>query len=452
MELTDDYILRLITYITFQGDASEELTSLLKLSMDKELLDEYDKYPLFKPLKKAITMVYRGTTGIPIIQEFNTYFKEEYITELQPFFEENKNNLYITSEDIRIFSDWISNKMTEKLVMDIIAVMNKQQTKDEIDYTDIKDSLHLYYKDINSTKTEFNQLEISDISSVEKIITKLHKKDQFEHSYVSTGLDSLDEYTQLGGLDPGRLMYIAASSGVGKSISLLHTSYKNYRLNKKVLYITLENTLDESVLRWISMSSNLSTKELALLDTEEILEEYEKFLMKYKTQDNYLEMKYFPTDTDLNDIMFYIKSRPYHPDLVVLDYLDLAGIPKHIRRYRDEYIQSGKMVHEMKHLAGELKTVVATASQLNRQGIDNEDADLQEIATSIRKAEISDLFLIMRQSEEMYQNGRVDYFVGKSRISPKKIIVQCSFDPSSMSIKELSSFLARPKEKKKKQY
>lgn len=449
MELTKEFLLRVLTHVTFDGNSDTEMNYLVKTADDYGILNEVDKYPLFKPLRKAIKMVYRGASGIPIIQEYNTFFKDLYITDLEPFFRENKHSTVIGTEDCRIFKDFIKNKLTERLVMDIIDTMTSQKDANEIDYSDINNSLHKYYEDLTSIKVEFNKIEVSDVDKIRKILDKTRKAEDPDHVYVSTGFDKLDDYLQFRGVEPGRLLYFAAASGVGKSITMLHTGYKNYKNDKKVLYITLENTVDETISRWLSMSNKLATQEINSYDTEEIMTKYNEFLDKYKTNNNLFEMKYFPAGTYLDDIIFYVKSRPYNPDIVMIDYLDLAGVPNKIAKYKDIYVQLGKMAFKLKQLASETNTVVATASQLNRQGIDNEYSDLDEIAGSIQKAEVADLFIIMRQSEEMYQNGQVDYYVAKSRMSKKKIVVQCNLDPASMSIKELTTFIAKPKPKKK---
>jgi len=92
----------------------------------------------------------------------------------------------------------------------------------------------------------------------------------------------------------------------------------------------------------------------------------------------------------------------------------------------------------LKGIASENSFVIYTASQMNREGYDNDNSNIQHVAGSWGKVSNSDLFFILRQTKNMYHNNKIDIVLGKSRISHKNLILRCSFDPSTMHIEEES--------------
>ncbi len=119
-------------------------------------------------------------------------------------------------------------------------------------------------KDISSDQSKCYSKRSQEISSIKESPIKR----------ISTGYKEFDRVLG-GGLVPGSLVLIGGDPGIGKSTLLLQTATE-IALNKKVLYITAEESASQVQLRWNRLKKIQSKLHiLAETDLEVILQELE---------------------------------------------------------------------------------------------------------------------------------------------------------------------------------
>ena len=266
--------------------------------------------------------------------------------------------------------------------------------------------------------------------------------DQIEISYsgknsITTGYEDLDSYMN-GGFEPSRLYVFGGASGDGKSVLLLNFA-KNAIGRKKAenpkkeiyIYVTLENLIDESLIR---LYCNFAQKEIKQVienyDTERI--QIERVLKEWQEINNsILVMAYFPpTITSVADLLVYIdeiKNR-YKDEGIVkgvyIDYLDLLMAGQKFDLHR---LEMGQITIDLKVLAVRLQIPVVTVTQVNRSGYDHkENISLVHMSESIKKVEHSDFVAMIRSFLEAEENakfltkeGKLQISIGKNRSGPK---------------------------------
>jgi len=265
---------------------------------------------------------------------------------------------------------------------------------------------------------------------------------QIEISYsgknsISTGYKELNKYMN-GGFEPSRLYVFGGASGDGKSVLLLNFARKavereKNRMGKKEIfvYITLENLIDETLMRLYCAHKDMGIKEVIRDYSNERIT-MERELKEWQLENNsVLVMAYFPpTITSVADILVFvedIKNR-YKEDGVVkgvyIDYLDLLMAGQKFDLHR---LEMGQVTIDLKVLAVRLTAPVITVTQLNRSGYDHkENLSLTQMGESIKKVEHSDFVALIRSVKEVEGEERIltetsemSIHIGKNRSGPK---------------------------------
>lgn len=243
---------------------------------------------------------------------------------------------------------------------------------------------------------------------------------------IPTGFDILDNYIFRGGLEPSRLYILAGGSGSGKSslmLNFLQNAAINNRIecknnNKKIfLYITLENTIEESLLRYYMSKNNKNLTE-SLKDISEGVNIKNSLLEDLEKNNSNIIMKYFPANSiGVLDIEVVINNilDIYGPDslkAVYIDYLDILKSEKQTENFRFElsYITIG-----LKCLAVAYNVPIITGSQLTKNVYtikSGSELNLSYMSESIKKVEHADCVILMIYDEN--QNV-VHVKIGKNR-------------------------------------
>jgi replicative DNA helicase len=216
---------------------------------------------------------------------------------------------------------------------------------------------------------------------------------------VPTGFFYLDRDLQ-GGPRPGDLCLVIAPSGSGKTMTLINIARGAMLAGKRVLFITLEMTIEALARRFYA--SITRTDYWALKDPK-IFEIAKRELVKWKTKnpDSDLAIKFWPTGSvTVKDISNYIKRHTTEHgeiDLIVVDYGDIV---KPSQNYDSSYDEQGRIYTELKGLAQTWNVPVWTASQTNRAAFTAGNTGLHHTAESIKKIYVSDLALTQSQNEQ----------------------------------------------------
>tara|TARA_R110000850_G_scaffold273704_1_gene410421 strand:+ start:2954 stop:4324 length:1371 start_codon:yes stop_codon:yes gene_type:complete len=253
---------------------------------------------------------------------------------------------------------------------------------------------------------------------------------------TSTGWTTVD-YPLYGGFNRGELNIFAGGSGAGKSLFLQNLALNWAEKGYNVLYVSLELSEDLCGMRFDSMLTGHSTKQLFKNIDDVAL----KIAMKGKKSGG-MQIVQLPNGINVNDLKAYIKEYQIQHNLkvdcVLLDYLDLMN-PAKVKISSDNISQKDKHVsEELRNFAMEGDYLFATASQLNRGAVDEVEFDHSHIAGGLSKIQTADNVVGIFSSRSMRERGRIQIQFMKTRSSSgvgQK--VDLGFDVDSLRIRDL---------------
>jgi len=416
--------------------------SILKLRSERrppdQIIDNILSAEHFDELSSFLKAL--STKVIPedkIINAVNQVCEKKRLVQLQrdiPFVEEfvgkfNTSSFTDTSETLQYWEELIS-----KLHSSVLEEKRKEARSNikELDllndnYTDVIDQIELSYSGKNS---------------------------------ISTGYNELDGYLN-GGHEPTRLYIYGGCSGDGKSVLLNNFVRNSIECNKDTtgpmsmfMYFTMENLIDESLMRLYCSYTNKDIKEVIRNY------EYEKTIMERTMKDWQLEhnamvcTSYFaPTMTSVSDLVAYcdiIQAR-YEGRAVLrgvyVDYLDLLRSGQVFDIHR---LEMGQVTIDMKVAAVTQGVPWVTVTQLNRGAYDNKEMpNLTNMSESIKKVEHADFVGILRNTQPTVDPGADARFVptdgdfkiiiGKNRSGPKNQIINLKSNFSRFRIDDNGS-------------
>jgi replicative DNA helicase len=283
---------------------------------------------------------------------------------------------------------------------------------------------------------------------------------------TSTGFPFFDNDILYGGFDKSRLYVFGGGSGSGKSTMLNNlitrsaTSGSIYLEGKQNLkdiervyiYITLENTIEEALLRTYMPMFNASLRDvLKEISTDEKAFEHmkAKILEELAKNRSTIIMKYFPAmSISAVDIMGIVDDviSEYGKDVIkglYIDYLDLLKTDTKYDLYRMEL---GHITLSLKSLAVEYNIPVITATQLGRSAYkirDSKELGVEQIGESIKKVEHADFVALLGKdpTDQSLVHGKI----GKNRAGRANVAVDFKVDFSMY--KFISAMAASEKEK-----
>lgn len=287
-----------------------------------------------------------------------------------------------------------------------------------------------------------NMMESNRSLAIEAAASLDLAKDDFSHviemiqkkydtsNTTSTGFKFLDTSIMSGGYEPSRLYVYGGGSGAGKSTILNNTIYKsagtpnkNYQegvINRVYIYISLENTIEEALMRTYQPMFDRTIPEMLRELRDHPPEYFKNRLMEglAKTGST-IVMKYFPArSVGALDLMGVIDDviEEYGKESIAglyIDYLDLLKTDTKYDLYR---IELGDITLSLKTLAVEYNIPVITASQLTRNVYridDSHKLSLDMMSESIKKVEHADFVMLLAKDpvDDTIVHGKV----GKNR-------------------------------------
>lgn len=362
----------------------------------------------------------------------------------------------ITSEKYKDFGDFLVSKKEENLSEDII-LKNIEHISlrkkfsfllggyDELSYfldavkdgsfDSIDNLISDYEKVIKNHYCEV--MEYKRIESVQGISTLDFKNDDWSFALkkiqekysrtnsIPTGYDVLDYDILNGGFEPSRLYIFAGGSGSGKSTLLLNFLYnasmrkqENEKDKKIFIYVTLENSIEESLLR-IYMAKRNRTLVQALKDitTLDIKDDINSDLEHFNSN---IIIYYFPPESispmDLEIVINSMRDKYGKNSIKCLfvDYLDILKSDQQMDIFR---LELSKITLGLKRLAVEYSIPVITGTQLSRSVYtvkDGSELNLSQMSESIKKVEHADFIsLLVKDNDE--EKNLVYMKIGKNR-------------------------------------
>jgi len=223
-----------------------------------------------------------------------------------------------------------------------------------------------------------------------------------------------------GGLPRKTLTLIAAATNAGKSICLSHFAGSFLRQGKNVLFISCEMSVSEIRHRIDSNLLNINMDHFYSIDKSYYDSEVTR--LKRKTQGN-LFINEYPMGSAsvahfkvlLNELRI---TKNFIPDVIIIDYLNIcASYRTRLKDSSNSYSYIKTISEEFKGLAQEMNVPVISATQFNRAGNKNPDADLDNISESMGSAMTSDLILGLIRTEELDKVEQVLWKQLKNRLN-----------------------------------
>lgn len=275
-------------------------------------------------------------------------------------------------------------------------------------------------------------------------VVDLIKKKYERQNAIPTGFPIFDGVAFRGGLEPSRLYVFGGASGSGKS-TLINNIMINaatntiYSIdgpiveskNKVYVYITLENTIEESLLRCYQYLFNQNTVQ-TLTNITKGVDIKNQFVGKLGACGSTIIMKYFPAySISCLDIMAVLDDiiGEYGPGSIkalYVDYLDLLRTDVKYDLYR---IELGQITMSLKTVAVSYNIPTIVPTQLGRSAYRIQDSShlfLDQISEAIKKVEHADFVALM--SKDPTKDGLVHMKIGKNRGGKSDISIDWKVD------------------------
>lgn len=277
---------------------------------------------------------------------------------------------------------------------------------------------------------------------------------------IPTGIDALDYEVLNGGFEPTRLYIFGGMSGSGKSTFLtnciVNAALKNKRPSvvygqeeedeeKVFIYVTLENLLPESFLRFYCCLFDKQISE-AKKDIIEDRKDIKPLIAnRFAKLNTNVCMYFFPATTiSVVDIMSLIDevNDKYGRKVVKALYVDYLDILKSDLKHDLYRIELGQLTLSLKVLAVEYNIPVITATQLNRSSYQitkAEDLNLDQVSESVKKIEHADFVAMI--ATDAVESGKLYIRVGKNRSGKSNMSITTDVDFSKYKISSMKKFI-----------
>jgi replicative DNA helicase len=342
------------------------------------------------------------------------------------------NPTYTSSEIIDEFltKTIIPKRKGSHLGSNIIDLKQAIEHYENDSFEDLNDLLDTFENIISRTHVglkELNRIESISKSSCLDLLNDDYNnvlerfRMQCTNNIIKSGFDIIDETLPFGGFESGRVYIFGGETGVGKSVMLLNILANTVKMyaeyikdcidedeikalkskKKQVhLYITAENLIDESLIRYYCASTGRSHNEV---------------VFDIKNVPNFNPKKEITEDlvrTNSNILFYYVPARlvklseieaiidetiqKYELKSVYIDYLDLirSGTETELRH------ELGEVTSGFKRFAILNNVPVITATQLNRSGYNNSKASFTSMSESMEKANDTDFLAYLQRTDK----------------------------------------------------
>lgn len=273
---------------------------------------------------------------------------------------------------------------------------------------------------------------------------------------VPTGYDYIDDEVLKGGLEPTRLYMIGGASGAGKSTllnNLIVNASKKLEAKEEpniLLYITLENLIDESFERAYCCYFDVKSRDFVNnLKTED-----DKINMKNRFKSNLMK-------NNSNILMYYHKPRSISPVdiMMIIDdveniygkgtvrcvYIDYIDLLMSDLNYENDYKELDAITLGLKLIAVEYNIPVVTVTQLTRSSLsvaDPKELSLDMFARSVGKYEHSDVCILI--AKDKFEENIIHMRIAKNRSGKAGQTLSFDADLSKFKIIQQSSMISIP--------
>lgn len=418
----------LIKYLRCEYVGQSALSQLRKF-MKYVDIDSYEYEEAIYPRLKTIDILTRiiAEEGIRDENLIRTYLNDEYPTGIsiidQVGFEKNQ----LTSTEC----DFITNAVRVRVQTIAISIKKNKllDTLEKIDASSFTPSYAELVEEVRKQMTELiTELQVTDndqgllkefafsMDDAAALIDRIVKKSKRPASILQTGIRQLNAILSPG-FQSGRMYCFLGGSGKFKSGTLLNIAEQIRRFNpqipayenglrKCILFITLENSIEETVERIYDMYCETNGN-MRDDDTQQVIDALRKNGGYDFTATSGIDifMKYAGNlEINTGEIHVYIKElreKGYMPICIILDYI--KRIDSVHNSNGDERIRMSFVAKELKAIAQYYELPMITAMQLNREGNSIIDAAMreskQDVARFVGSSSIGNAWDIIEDSD-----------------------------------------------------
>ena len=264
-----------------------------------------------------------------------------------------------------------------------------------------------------------------------------------------TGFPLLDKDILNGGYDPSRLYIWGGGSGAGKSTMLNNTIINSAMANplevdvkakppvkgeihRVYLYVTLENTIEEALMRTYQPLYDLTTPQMLRQISGGTVDIKKKINERLAETSSTIIMKYFPATTvSAMDLMGVVDDamEEYGHECIAGLYIDYLDLLKTDVKYDIHRMELGHITLTLKNLAVQYNIPVITGTQLGRSAYKiNESSSLSvdQISESIKKVEHADFVGLLAKDpiDDFLVHGKI----GKNRAGKSNVSIDFKVD------------------------
>ena len=275
----------------------------------------------------------------------------------------------------------------------------------------------------------YKDLGLDFYRDVDKLVDYLGKP----NPTISTGFTWLDQKLGGGYLEEGKALYIfVGQPNVGKSIFLGNAATTIASQGKNVLLVSLEMSEMMYATRLASKLTKIPIAELRNRKDEI------KHILEGKERGKIIIKEFPPSTLSPEQLENYYKTvvdSGIKIDVVVLDYINLLRGKASAQSY--EKIK--EIAEQVRAIAVKHGISVLSATQKNRQGVNNTESDMTTVSESMGLPATADAMFDISQTEEDKELGIVRLGMMKNRFGPNFGKVALRVDWNTLDIYEDSS-------------
>lgn len=398
------------------------LRNLIELLDMEKYISDQDKYRRIIFIKKAIEAKLEKGLQNPeaIVKYVNGGFIDKDIIEIVDI----NNFTGMSNSEIDWINETVSNTLSLTFLYEetpkLLDLLTRFMGADSGDISkignEIKDSIaHL--------NTMFRQATVQSVTNETFSLNANILRDRLgdiqdqlksEYRKLITGMQGLNQMLG-GGFENTRCYLFLGVTGVGKSLSLLNIAYQLKKYNKTfkpkdptkipcIVYLTMENTVEETVDRLFKMSTGEDIRNCTQDEAVRLLQSTGEL---YLTDESPIDIiiKYMPNRSVDTGYLYTLTE-----DLEDEGYEVICMIQDHVKRIRsvtnetDVRLELGHVINEMKTFAILKDIPMITVSHLNRDG-----ARVIDSSSSRTKSDLTRLLGKSNIGESLLMLDNVDY-------------------------------------------
>ena len=423
-----DLLNTLIKYVRCEYVGQTALSQLRKFIKYLDI-DSYEYEKAIYPRLKTLDILTKAISedGIRDDTLLRTHIKEQYSSGIDIIDQVGFDKNQLSSTEC----DYVTNAVRVRVQTIAISIKKNKllDTLEKIDASSFTPSYAELVEDVRKQMTELiTELQVTDndqgllkefafsMDEAAALIDRIVKKAKRPASILQTGIRQLNSILSPG-FQSGRMYCFLGGSGKFKSGTLLNIAEQIRRFNpqipayengmrKCILFITLENSIEETVERIYDMYCETNGN-MRDDDTQQVIDALRKNGGYDFTATSGIDifMKYAGNlEINTGEIHVYIKElkeKGYVPICIILDYI--KRIDSVHNSNGDERIRMSCVAKELKAIAQYYEIPMITAMQLNREGNSIIDAAMreskQDVARFVGSSSIGNAWDIIEDSD-----------------------------------------------------